>query len=266
MPYFRLTLTLGLALVLGLVISAPRAEAQDAKAKKTAVKGKAVAGLKTIRDKASYAIGLQIGQALKRQGLNVDPKLLARGIAETLAGTKPALSDQQIEAALAAFQREMQAQQAAKSKADAAKNTKAGAAFLAANAKKKGIKMTKSGLQYLVLKAGNGPRPKATDTVKVHYRGSLIDGTVFDASYKGKSPNVTDKPVSFAANRVIKGWTEALQLMKVGASYQLFIPANLGYGVRGAGEDIGPNSTLIFVVHLLSIERAKSPKKKPKGS
>ncbi|MBQ16163.1 MAG: hypothetical protein CMJ65_03455 [Planctomycetaceae bacterium] len=263
MPYSRLTLTLGLALLTSLAIPAPQAGAQDAKAKKPAAKA-AAGGLKTIRDKASYAIGLQIGQALKRQGLDVDPKLLAQGIAETLAGKKPALSDQQIQAALTAFQREMQAQQAAKSKAAANKNAKAGVAFLAANAKKKGVKTTKSGLQYLVLKAGSGPSPKATDTVKVHYRGSLIDGTVFDASYKGKSPNLTDKPVSFAANRVIKGWTEALQLMKVGSSYRLFIPASLGYGERGAGADIGPNSTLIFEVILLGIEKDKSGKGKGK--
>ncbi|MFP6767469.1 MAG: FKBP-type peptidyl-prolyl cis-trans isomerase [Planctomycetaceae bacterium] len=264
MPYSRLTLALGLALVVGLAIPTPQAGAQDAKAKKSAAKAAPAGGLKTIRDKASYAIGLQIGQALKRQGLDVDPKLLAQGIAETLAGKKPALSEKQIQAALTAFQREMQAQQAAKSKAAADKNTKAGVAFLAANAKKKGIKKTKSGLQYLVLKAGNGPSPKATDTVKVHYRGSLIDGTVFDESYKGKSPKLTDKPVSFAANRVIKGWTEALQLMKVGSSYRLFIPTSLGYGVRGAGADIGPNSTLIFEVTLLGIERDKSGKGKKK--
>ena len=151
----------------------------------------------------------------------------------------------------------MQAQSAAKSKAAAEKNKKAGVAFLAANAKKTGVKTTKSGLQYSVLRAGKGVRPKATDTVEVHYRGQLIDGSVFDQSFKGKVPAKADQTVKFAANRVIKGWTEALQLMNVGSVYRLVIPSELGYGTRGAGQDIGPNSVLVFEVHLLGIEASK---------
>ena len=151
----------------------------------------------------------------------------------------------------------MQAQSAAKSKAAAEKNKKAGVAFLAANAKKAGVKTTKSGLQYSVLRPGKGVRPKATDTVEVHYRGKLIDGSVFDESFKGKVPAKADQTVKFAANRVIKGWTEALQLMNVGSVYRLVIPSELGYGTRGAGQDIGPNSVLVFEVHLLGIEASK---------
>ena len=251
MRQLTLSLILGFAVVLSAIV--PAAYGQNAKAKKAA----AGPVLKTNRDKASYAIGLQIGQALKRQGLEIDPKLLAAGISDTLSGKKPALTDQQLQAALAEFQKEMQAQSAAKSKAAAEKNKKAGVAFLAANAKKTGVKTTKSGLQYSVLRAGKGVRPKATDTVEVHYRGKLIDGSVFDESFKGKVPAKADQTVKFAANRVIKGWTEALQLMNVGSVYRLVIPSELGYGTRGAGQDIGPNSVLVFEVHLLGIEASK---------
>ncbi|MEC9009935.1 MAG: FKBP-type peptidyl-prolyl cis-trans isomerase [Planctomycetota bacterium] len=251
MRQLTLSLILGFAVVLSAIV--PAAYGQNAKAKKSADRPV----LKTNRDKASYAIGLQIGQALKRQGLEIDPKLLAAGISDTLSGKKPALTDQQLQAALAEFQKEMQAQAAAKSKAAAEKNKKAGVAFLAANAKKTGVKTTKSGLQYSVLRAGKGVRPKATDTVEVHYRGKLIDGSVFDESFKGKVPAKADQTVKFAANRVIKGWTEALQLMNVGSVYRLVIPSELGYGTRGAGQDIGPNSVLVFEVHLLGIEASK---------
>ena len=264
MRQLTLSLTLGFAVLLTAV--APSVDAQDKKTKKGAAKkGAAGSTLKTNRDKASYAIGLQIGQALKRQGLDIDPKLLAAGISDTLSGKKPALSDQQLQAALTAFQQEMQTQQAAKAKAASEKNKKAGTAFLAGNAKKKGVKTTKSGLPYQVLKAGKGARPKATDTVEVHYRGMLIDGKVFDESFKGKIPAKADQTVKFAANRVIRGWTEALQLMPVGSVYRLVIPSELGYGARGAGQEIGPHSVLIFEVHLLAIETSKKKPSKKKN-
>ena len=255
--------SLTLAATMLLATQAPGVMGQDKaadKAKPAGKKGAKKSGnskFKTTRDKASYAIGLQIGQALKRQGLDIDTKLLAAGIADTLSGKKPALSDAEIQTALAAFQREMQAQQAAKAKISADKNKKAGAAFLAANGKKKGVITTKSGLQYTVLKAGKGPKPKASDTVEVHYRGQLIDGKTFDESFKGKVPTPGDQTVKFAANRVIKGWTEGLQLMPVGSVFQFVIPSELGYGTRGAGQEIGPNSVLVFEVHLVGIDAGK---------
>ena len=257
MRQLTLALTLGCAVLLTAT-----ADGQDAKPKKSAAKPaakKVAAGLvlKTNRDKASYAIGLQIGEGLKRQGLDIDPKLLAAGISDTLAGRKPVLTDEQLQAALAEFQKEMQAQKAARSEALSKKNKKDGLAFLAVNGKKRGVRTTKSGLQYTVLKAGKGANARAADNVEVHYRGQLIDGTVFDESFKGKVPGKDDETVRFAANRVIKGWTEALQLMNAGSVYRLVIPSELAYGVRGAGQEIGPNAVLVFEVHLTAIESVK---------
>jgi len=260
MRHLVLSLTFGSAVLLAITVSL--GEAQDAGAKKptaAVAAGKAAGGpvLKSNRDKASYAIGLQIGQGLKRQGLEIDPKLLAVGIADILSGKKPALNDEQSRAALAEFQKQMQAQQAAKSKAMSGKNKKDGLAYLAANGKKRGVKTTKSGLQYTVLRAGKGATAKATDNVAVHYRGTLIDGKVFDESFKGKLPGSSDMTVRFAANRVIEGWTEALQLMNVGSVYRMVIPSELAYGPRGAGQEIGPDAVLIFEVHLVAIESGK---------
>ena len=249
-----LSLTLG-AVLLALTVSP--GEAQDAGAKKPAAKAAGGPVLKTNRDKASYAIGLQIGQGLKRQGLEIDTKLLAAGIADILSGKKPALSDEQLQAALTEFQKEITAQRAAKNKAMAEKNKKDGQVYLAANGKQRGVKTTRSGLQYTVLRAGKGATAKATDNVAVHYRGTLIGGKVFDESFKGKLPGEGDEAVRFAANRVIKGWTEALQLMNAGSVYRLVIPSDLAYGPRGAGQEIGPNAVLIFEVHLVSIESGK---------
>ena len=147
-----------------------------------------------------------------------------------------------------AFQKDMMAKQEAKAKAAAEKNSKDGEAFLAENKKKDGVKSTASGLQYKVIKAGDGVMPKGTDTVSVNYKGTLIDGTEFDSSYK------RGEAATFPVSGVIKGWTEALQLMKVGSKWQLFIPSNIAYGERGAGGEIGPNATLIFEVELLSIK------------
>ncbi len=214
---------------------------------------KAQPGLKTPKEKQSYAIGLNIGMNMKRGEIQVDVVALSRGLADALNGATPALSEKEIGDALAAFEAEMRAQQvkkmeelAAKQKEQGAKNSQEGPAFLAANKKKEGIVETKSGLQYKVLKEGTGPNPKPTDIVTTNYRGTLIDGTEFDAS--------NGSPISFPVNGVIKGWTEALQLMKVGSKYQLFVPAELAYGARGAGEKIGPNSVLIFEVELLGVK------------
>ncbi|MDG1894880.1 MAG: FKBP-type peptidyl-prolyl cis-trans isomerase [Fuerstiella sp.] len=197
---------------------------------------------KTVGDRISYGVGLNIGRSLQQQGLEVDLKLLSAGIAASLAGTEPALTSQEIQAAFAEYQ---------------AEKTKAGReivkTFLDDNAKKKGVKQTKSGLQYLVLREGTGEKPTTKSTVSTHYRGKLINGNVFDESYKGVAPTEADRPVSFGVTQVIAGWTEALQLMKVGAKYRLFIPPELAYGERGQSS-IPPNSLLIFEIELVSIK------------
>ena len=200
--------------------------------------------LETLKDKVSYVLGLNIGNGMKQQGMDIAPETLLRGLKDALAGAEPALTEAQIRQTMTAFQQQMQARQ----QDVGAKNAKEGAAFLAANGKKAGIVTTRSGLQYEILKPGTGAKPRATDTVATHYRGTLIDGTEFDSSAR------TGKPVEFRVDGVIKGWTEALQLMKVGAKWQVFVPAALAYRERGAGRLIGPNATLIFEVELLEIK------------
>src|SRR4030095_13092530 len=189
--------------------------------------------LKDQKDKVSYSIGLDIGTTLKRQLIDVNAELLNKGIQDGLSGNKALLTDEQVKETMAAFQKDMMAKQAAAKKATGEKNATEGKKFLADNKSKEGVKTTASGMQYKVLKEGSGPVPKATDTVKVNYRGTTIDGTEFDSSYK------RGQPASFPVNRVIKGWTEALQLMKVGSKYQFFVPSDLAYAERGAGSDIG---------------------------
>lgn len=201
------------------------------------------------KQRTSYAIGANIGSGLKQQEVDVDSKALIAGMSDALAG-KPALTEAEINESMMALRQEMMTKMQAKQKAVADKNLKDGENFLAANAKKEGVKTLPSGLQYKVIKSGTGKSPKATDSVKVHYHGTLIDGTVFDSSVERK------EPVTFPVNQVIPGWTEALQLMKEGDKWQLFIPAKLAYGERAAGPKIGPSSTLIFEVELLSIENA----------
>ena len=213
--------------------------------------------LKDQKDKVSYSIGLDIGTTLKRQVIEVNEELLNTGIQDGLSGKKPLLSEDQVKETMAVFQKEILAKQAEAKKAAAAKNSAEAMKFLAENKTKQDVKTTASGLQYKILKEGSGPTPKPTDTVKVNYRGTVLDGTEFDSSYK------RGEPASFPVNRVIKGWTEALQLMKVGSKYQLFIPADLAYGGRGAGSDIGPNAMLIFDVELLGINPPTPTPPKP---
>lgn len=213
--------------------------------------------LKTQKDKVSYIIGLNMGRSMKADNIEIDTDLLARGIKDALAG-KAAMTDAQIQETMMAFQNEMMERHANLTKEAGAKNLKEGEAFLAENAKKAGVKTTASGLQYIVVKEGTGPTPKADDVVKVNYRGTLIDGTEFDSSY------ARNQPVSFPVNRVIPGWSEGVQLMKVGGASKFFIPAKLGYGENGAGGQIGPNATLVFDVELLSIEpKAQPAEQKP---
>jgi len=216
---------------------------------------KVTSELKTLKQKVSYGIGLNIGRNMKEQGVEIDTLLLIQGVRDALSGAKPQLTDAELQAAMTAFQRDLERKQAMKRiekdpklKAAAEKNLKDGQAFLAKNAKVKGVKTTPSGLQYQVLKAGKGPSPKATDRVTTHYHGTLIDGTVFDSSVDRK------QPATFGVNRVIAGWTEALQLMKVGSKWKLFIPSELAYGLTPRpGGPIGPNAVLVFEVELLSI-------------
>jgi FKBP-type peptidyl-prolyl cis-trans isomerase FklB len=216
------------------------------------------AQLKDQKDKVSYSIGLDIGSTLKRQLIDVNEQILNTGIQDGLSGKKPLMTDEEVKATMAAFQKDMTEKQQAAKKAAGEKNKTEGTKFLAENKTKEGVKTTASGLQYKVIKEGTGPSPKETDTVKVNYRGTTIDGTEFDSSFK------RGEPASFPVNRVIKGWTEGLQLMKVGSKYQFFVPADLAYGERGAGSDIGPNAMLIFDVELLGITPAgTTPTPKP---
>ena len=204
--------------------------------------------LKDAKQKSSYAIGMDIGANFKRQDIDVDAKALAAGIADALAG-KAQLSDAEQRQVLTELRTQLMGKAEARQKEAGGKNQIEGEKFLAENKKKEGVKTTASGLQYKVLKSGNGKTPKATDTVKVHYQGTLIDGTVFDSSIE------RGEPATFPVNGVIPGWTEVLQLMKEGDKWQVFIPSQLAYGAQGAGPKIGPNSTLIFDVELLSIEK-----------
>ena len=202
------------------------------------------------KQKTSYALGVNIGSSLKAQELDLDARALAAGVADALGG-KPALTEVEVRDTLTKLRQDVEAKSAAEAAkyADGAKNLKDGEAFLAANAKKEGVKTTPSGLQYKVLKSGTGEMPKKTDTVTVHYTGTLIDGTVFDSSVQ------RGQPATFPVEGVIPGWTEALQMMKVGDKWQLFLPAKLAYGEQSPSPKIGPNSTLIFEVELLGVAK-----------
>jgi FKBP-type peptidyl-prolyl cis-trans isomerase len=203
--------------------------------------------LKTPQEKFSYALGMNLGSSLHKQSVAVDPVILERGLKDALAG-KTQMTEDEARAALMAVQAEVRQKMEEARKTAGAANKKEGDAFLAANKAKAGVVALPSGLQYKVLQQGTGPKPAATDSVVCNYRGTLIDGKEFDSSYK------RGEPATFPVNGVIKGWTEALQLMPVGSKWQLFVPAELAYGDRGAGADIGPDSTLIFEVELISIQ------------
>ena len=222
--------------VIGIVLWASQAGAQENPV------------LKNQKEKISYIIGVNIGTNFKKQEIDVDPDILTRGIKDGISGAKPLLIAQEVQDIMGSFEKEMIAKQEERKKTIGAKNQKEGDNFLAANQKKEGVQTLPSGMQYKVIKAGTGQKPKLTDTVTTHYRGTLIDGTEFDSSYK------RGKPATFQVNGVIRGWTEALQLMEEGAKWQLFIPSTLAYGDRGAGQMIGPNATLIFEVELISIQ------------
>ena len=242
MKYAKLA-TIGL----GVLVAATTAQAQ-------APTPKGEPELKTTEQKVAYIIGVTLGRDMKRQGVAMDPMLLARGLSDGLAD-KAMFTDAQMNEVMQAFSQQMAAKQKQMANApgggasspEADKNLKAGQAFLAANKGKPGVMTLPSGVQYKVLKEGTGAIPKLDDTVAANYRGTLIDGTEFDSSAK------TGKPVEFPVSGVIKGWTEILQKMKTGAKYQVFIPAEMAYGDQQRGRFIGPNSTLVFEIELVDI-------------
>lgn len=204
--------------------------------------------LTTLEDKAGYTIGSQIGKQLAETDGMINNDALIMGIQDVLAKKKAQLSDEEMQRTMQEFGAKMKAKAMAKVQKIAEKNKSEGEAFLAKNKTKEGVVTLPSGLQYKIIKAGTGKTPKATDTVETNYKGTLIDGTEFDSSYKrGQS-------ASFPVNGVIKGWTEALQLMKEGGKWELYVPADLAYGERGAGQAITPNSTLIFEIELLKVK------------
>jgi FKBP-type peptidyl-prolyl cis-trans isomerase FklB len=204
--------------------------------------------LETTLQRASYSYGVDVAERLKQQGIELDVIALNRGIADAYNGAELALADEERLQAKTSFQAELRDSLLKKQTEIAAANLAAGKAFLEENAKKPGVITTESGLQYKVISSGDGKQPKESDTVTTHYRGTLIDGREFDSSYK------RDKPASFPVKGVIKGWTEALQLMHVGDKWQLFVPSELAYGETKRSELIEPNSTLIFEIELLGIK------------
>jgi FKBP-type peptidyl-prolyl cis-trans isomerase FklB len=240
----------------GTTTQAPASQAPAAKAPAaagtthhaTAAKSATPLVLKTDKDKASYALGMNMGKGLQKDAVAIDPNIFARGLKDGLAGGKTLMTAEEATAAINVLKAEVKKNQEAKMQLAGDANKKEGDAFLAANKTKEGVVTLPSGLQYKILTAGTGPKPTAADSVVCNYKGTLINGKEFDASSKHGGP------ATFPVGGVIKGWTEALQLMPVGSKWQLFVPADLAYGQRGAGGDIGPGATLIFEVELLSIK------------
>ncbi len=211
--------------------------------------GTAPGGFANDTEKTSYALGMDIGQNLGNLPIEIDFKTFVQGIEDSYTGKKPRMTKNEVSVVKRNLAMKLQKKRMEERQVQGEKNKKEGTAFLAENKKKKDVVTTSSGLQYTVIKMGDGPKPTADNTVKVNYKGTLLDGTEFDSSYK------RGQPATFPVKGVIKGWTEALQLMPVGSTWKLFIPADLAYGDRGAGPMIGPGATLIFEVELLSIEK-----------
>jgi FKBP-type peptidyl-prolyl cis-trans isomerase len=262
----RITLILliaAIALPNSVAQQAPPAKAQPATSPKSqqgtatkrapAAKTQTALILKTQKEKASYAMGMNFGTGLRKQSVDIDPAILARGLRDAFSNGKTLLTEDEARAVLTQLQNDLRKKQQELAQQLGEANKKSGLAFLEANKTKDGVVTLPSGLQYKVLQEGTGPKPAPTDKVVCNYRGTLLDNTEFDSSYK------RGQPATFPVTGVIKGWTEALQLMPVGSKWQLFIPAELAYGERGAGGQIGPNATLIFEVELLSIQ-SKSTK------
>ena len=230
------------------VKKAPAKKPVSSKPVTTARPATSVANLASMQDSVSYSIGVFMAQNLKQQGItDLNDALLMRGLEDALKEKTPLLTQEQCGQVMNSFMQKQMAVRNAEGMKASAENKKAGSAFLAENKAKTGVVTTTSGLQYTVEKAGTGPKPSATDRVRVHYTGRLLDGKVFDSSVE------RGQPAEFGVNEVIKGWTEALQLMPVGSKWKLYIPSELAYGDRGAGADIKPGSTLVFDVELLDL-------------
>jgi FKBP-type peptidyl-prolyl cis-trans isomerase len=210
--------------------------------------------LKTQKDKSSYAMGMNIGAGLRKQLIDIDPAILSRGLRDAFSNGKTVLTEDEARTVLTQLQNDLRKKQQEAGQQAGAANKSQGLAFLEANKAKEGMVTLPSGLQYKVLQGGTGPKPVATDQVVCNYRGTLLDGTEFDSSYK------RGQPATFPVNRVIKGWTEALQLMPEGSKWQIFVPAELAYGDSGAGPQIGPGATLIFEIELISIQKKEAAK------
>ena len=238
------------ALLIGCALM-PVAYAKDSlanKNQKDAGHSTPVVAEKTDKKKVSYGIGVDIGRNFKRLGLDIDLDVLAKGLKDANSGKKLDLSEDELRNVMSAYQNVLKQKQFIALKTVGEANQKAGDAFLAENARKEGVVTLPSGLQYKILKKGDGRQPSEADTVACNYRGTLLDGTVFDSSYS------TGKPALFKVGGVIPGWQEALKLMPVGSKWQIFIPPQLAYGLRGAGRDIGPNATLVFEVELIDVQ------------
>lgn len=216
----------------------------------TAMAATDATSLATDKDKLSYSIGADLGKNFKNQGIDVSPEALAKGMQDAMSGAQLALTEQQMKDVLNKFQKDLMAKRTAEFNKKADENKVKGEAFLTENKNKAGVVVLPSGLQYKVINAGNGVKPGKSDTVTVEYTGRLIDGTVFDSTEK------TGKPATFQVSQVIPGWTEALQLMPAGSTWEIYVPSGLAYGPRSVGGPIGPNETLIFKIHLISVKKS----------
>lgn len=210
--------------------------------------------LSSMEDKVSYSIGSDLGKNLKKQGITINPKIFAKGMEDGMSGGKLLMTEDEMKQVLSDFEKEMMNKRATEFNKQAEENKAKGEAFLKENQSKKGVVSMPSGLQYKIIKQGSGIKPTKEDTVTVEYTGKLISGEVFDSTEQG------GKPVSFKLNQVIPGWTEALQMMPAGSTWEVYIPAKLAYGSRNVGGAIGPNETLIFNVHLIEVKKEDKPK------
>jgi FKBP-type peptidyl-prolyl cis-trans isomerase FklB len=213
----------------------------------------ATAGLKTQKEKVSYAIGMEMGKGVKAQGIDVDPAILTQGLRDAMTGAKPQMTEDELKQVITGLQAEMRQKQMQAQEMAATENKTKGDAYLAENGKKDGVVTLPDGLQYKILTAGTGKKPGETDTVLCNYKGTFVDGTEFDSSAQA------GKPVPFEVKNVIPGFKEVLQMMPTGSKWQVVVPSNLAYGERGAGGVIGPNSTLVFEIELVSIQDAAAP-------
>ncbi|AUH73337.1 macrophage infectivity potentiator [Legionella sainthelensi] len=216
----------------------------------TAMAATDATSLTTDKDKLSYSIGADLGKNFKNQGIDINPDVLAKGMQDGMSGAQLILTEEQMKDVLSKFQKDLMAKRSAEFNKKAEENKAKGEAFLSANKSKPGIVVLPSGLQYKIIDAGTGAKPGKSDTVTVEYTGTLIDGTVFDSTEKA------GKPATFQVSQVIPGWTEALQLMPSGSTWEVYVPADLAYGPRSVGGPIGPNETLIFKIHLISVKKA----------